>query len=183
MSHINFFIPGGAPSVPTNFTTDDSTVAVPVANNINIFSNDTIDNNINGIQTTASGDSVFIELTNRVSFAQETSDGIGQDLLTTIMTCPPDSAVTFKVLVTAVDIDNQEVLGGEQIGVAKTFGGLTTIIGLNDTFDEYEAGLSTSDWNVVTIGLDTLLFNFVGVAGKTIYWKIVFEYDQSILIP
>lgn len=48
------------PSVPTQFTTDDASVAIPSGNNINIF---TSGNGTDGIMTSASGSTITITLT------------------------------------------------------------------------------------------------------------------------
>jgi len=48
------------PSVPTQFTTDDMNTAIPVGNNINIF---TPGNGTDGIITSSSGDTITITLT------------------------------------------------------------------------------------------------------------------------
>ncbi len=58
------------PTVPTNIVADDATTAIPALNILNVFSRDTDEDNLNGIQTTAdpdNGDTLYVELTNRLT--------------------------------------------------------------------------------------------------------------------
>ncbi len=170
------------PAVPTSFVTDDSTVAIPALNILNVLSRDTIDNNDNGIQTTAdpnNSNNLYVELTNRIKIIATTSDGAGQTQTVTIMTPTAASAVEFDVSFIGYDAANNEACGGGMEGIAKRSGGGTTaIIGTNDTLDESDAGLITADWDITTNG--TLIqAQFVGVAGRTISWSATFVYDQT----
>ena len=176
MSHINFIVSGGAPAIPTNFTTDDGS-AVPVANNINILGGETSENNDNGIETTGSGDTVTILLTNRVTISATTSDGAGQNQTVTLFTPINNKAITFKALVAGYDLADDAAIGGEQIGLARKSAGVAVVVGTNDTFDESDAALNGADWNVVSSGGD-LAFQFIGIAGLTINWKVVLDYIQ-----
>lgn len=170
------------PAVPTQFTTDDGSVAIPVGNNLNVLSRDTTENNANGIQTTADpngGDDLFLELTNRSKVTATTSDGGGQTQTVTIFTPVAATAIEFDVSFVGYDAGNNEACGGGMEGIARrSGGGVTAIIGTNDTLDEADAGLITADWNIVTNGT-VIQAQFVGIAGRTITWSAVFVYDQT----
>jgi len=60
MSQIYVPATASSPSVPTRFTADDGSFAVPTLNNVNVF---TPGNGIHGIKTTASGSTITISLT------------------------------------------------------------------------------------------------------------------------
>ena len=182
-----FFIEAAAspppPAVPNQFTADDATIGVPVANNFNLFSRDTTDNNANGIQTTADpngSDNFYVEITNRTRVTATTSDGAGQSQTVTIFTPPTASAIEFGVSFIGYDAINNEACGGALEGIARrSGGGVTVVIGTNDTLDEADAGLIAVDWDIVTDG--TLIqAQFVGIAGRTINWSAVFIYDQVV---
>lgn len=169
------------PAVPTQFTTDDGSIAIPASNNLNVFSQDTTENNANGIQTRAiapNSENLFIEITNRTRVIATTSDGGGQTQTVNIFTPTSASAITFVVTVTGYDSTNNEMIGGELVGIARrSSGGTTAVVGTNDTFIETDIGLIAADYDIVTDG--TLIqFQCIGVAGRTINWSSVFVYDQ-----
>jgi len=169
------------PIIPTQFTADDATVAIPAANNLNVLSRDTTENNNNGIQTTAdpnASDNLYIELTNRISVTATTSDGGGQTQAVTVFTPNNGTALNFECNFIGYDAINNEAAGGDQQGLARKSGGVVTIIGTNDSFDQSDAGLNAVDWNVIASGAD-LQAQFVGIAGRTITWKATFTYDQA----
>lgn len=170
------------PAVPTQFTADDATIGIPVANNFNLFSRDTTVNNPNGIQTTTDANGSanhYTELTNRAKVTATTSDGAGQTQTIAIFTPTAASAIEFDVSFIGYDAANNEACGGGMEGIARRSGGGTTVIvGTNDTLDESDAGLSTADWDIVTDGTQ-IQAQFVGVAGRTITWSAVFIYDQT----
>lgn len=72
------------PTIPTNFIADDGTNAIPVLNTLNIFSRDSEDDNLNGIQTTSdpdNGDDFYIELTNRLTSSLAAIEGTTTNLI------------------------------------------------------------------------------------------------------
>lgn len=171
------------PIIPTSFVTDDGT-AVPAANILIVHGTDSTEDNANGIIAkggvvgTGTSNEVDIVLTNRTRVTATTSDGGGQVQTVTIFTPVVASAITFVVSVTGYDSANNETAGGELIGLARrSGGGVTVVIGTNDTFDESDAGLIASDWDVVTDGI-LIQMQFTGVAGRTVNWSAVFIYDQ-----
>lgn len=169
------------PDVPTTFVTDVDSPAIPAANTLNLLGADTTANDADGIRTQGSsgGDDLTVQLTNRTSVAVTTSDGAGQTQTSTLFTPTSATGITFTLVVTGYDASNNEVAGGELIGIARrSGGGVTVVVGTNDTFDESDAGLAATDWDVVTDG--TLIqATFTGVAGRSIAWSAVFIYNQA----
>jgi len=77
------------PAVPTQFTADDATIAVPALNNLNLFSNDSTTYNANGISSTASGSTLTYRLNNRVQGTGTTVDAATLDIITFAMGATP----------------------------------------------------------------------------------------------
>ena len=169
------------PAVPTSFVTDVNSPAIPDSNVLNVVGGDTTANNANGIRTDGSsgGDDLTVQLTNRTSTSVTTSDGGGQSQTTTLFTPTVSTGITFTLIVTGYDATNNEVAGGELLGIARRSGaGVTVVVGTNDTFDEADAGLAATDWDIITDGTD-IQASFTGVAGRSIAWSAVFIYNQA----
>lgn len=168
------------PAVPTSFVTDVHSPAISVANVLNVVGGITTTNNTKGIQTDGSsgGNTETIQLTNRANVTATTSDGAGQTQNVILMTPTNNTSISFRILITAYDAVDNTAIGGEQIGLARTTANVVTIVGTNDTFDESDVSLNTSDWNVIGSGAN-LVMQFIGVAGKTIVWRSLFEYTQA----
>lgn len=167
------------PIIPTQFTADDATVGIPVANNFNLFSEDTIANNANGIKTTTippGSDNHFTQLTNRISVTTTTTNAQTQNV--TLMTPVDLTGVEFKASFIGYAAANDEAAGGSQEGIARKSGGVAVVVGTNDSLDESDAGLNAVDWDIVASGAD-LQAQFVGVAGRTITWRCTFTYNQT----
>lgn len=171
------------PTIPTSFVTDNGT-AVPAANVLIVHGNQSTENNTNGIIAkggvvgTGTSNEVDVVLTNRAVATATTSDGGGQTQTVVLFTPSTATSLSFRMLVTGYDSVNNIAIGGEQIGLVRTLGGVVTIVGTNDTFDESDAALNTADWNVVSTS-PSLSMQFVGVAGHSITWRALFEYTQA----
>lgn len=174
------------PIVATSYTTDvrDNTTtspgtAIPAANNLNILGRDTTQNNVYGIRSDADANNsanCYLELTNRAHLTASTV-GAATDVQT-IFTPTASTSLTFTMTLTAYDSAGNLALGGEQIGLIRVSGGgAVTVIGTNDTFDEYDAALGANDWEVTTNGT-VIQLSVTGVAGHNLNWSAVFTYIQ-----
>lgn len=130
MSQIYKSATGSSPAIPTQFTADDSTVAVPVGNNLNLLSRDTEEDNLNGIQTTVDlpgSDDFYIELTNRIQTLVAAPQGVTTDLVT--FDLGPDAAVyRFTFNSVGRDLSNGNGAGYTVLATFKTDGAAATII-------------------------------------------------------
>lgn len=167
------------PAVPTQFTADDSTVGVPVANNFNLLSNDTTANNDNGIRTTtiANGSANhFTQLTNRLQ-GSVTTVGDGVPGTGTIISFTPTVIGTYSIEYRAAAYNTTSTLGaGYSMFGAVRFDGATSTI--CDTFDEIvneEGAMSGVDIFVDVSGADIRL-RATGYAAQTINWSGVGLY-------
>lgn len=149
----------GTPSVPTQITTDDG-VAVPVANNLNIFGD-------NGIITEGVGDTVTIKF-------NEGTDTTVDAATVTLLTLTPDasSSQTYQILIDGYDTINNIGIGGQIIGTVRSDGVTAVVIGTPDKIKNADAAIAAGDYNLVASGAD-ILVQATGVLGFTILWKAI----------
>lgn len=174
------------PSIPTQFTADDATVAVPVGNNLNLFARDTPENNDNGIQTTADpngGEDFYVELTNRIQNGASTIGATTADIGVADFSLSPyaGTAGTYSFEFNIAAFDSGTPSGGTYtlVGAVRTDGATPTLIGgeLANQFEE-----ATLNDSAIELALDgtELVVRVTGVAGVTIAWDIVGLYTRSI---
>lgn len=157
---------------------DDATTAIPAANNINLFSRDTTDNNDNGIQTTAdpdNGDNAYIELTNRTSGSATTVGATTENVIT--FDCGGTAgAYKFHIELIAFESATPEAGGYSIEATARTTGAAATIVATPDADEDEDTNLEMeSSWDVVASG-NNVLVQVIGYAGATINWKAVLTY-------
>lgn len=169
------------PGSVVTLTPDQGGAVIPDgAGNINVFGQTSSISNDKGIRTFNGGVSELdVRLTNRVVVTTTTSDGAGQTQIVPLLIPINATSLTFTLTLTAYDTVNNQCIGGEQIGLARSLGGAAVVIGTNDTFDAYDPALSTNDWEVIASGAN-LSLSVTGIAGHTIIWKAVFNYIQSL---
>lgn len=160
------------PSVATTYN-EDSGSATPALNILNVLGNDTSDNNVNGIQTLGSGNTVTIQLTNRLQGTGQTG-GIGS---VDIITFTPSVVGTYSIEYRTAAYNITSLLGAgySMFGAIRYDGSDSNIC---DTFDEIvnEEGLMASvNIEVVTAGASVIL-RATGYAAQTINWSSVGIY-------
>lgn len=169
-------ITGGVlpPAVPLQFTADDATIAVPVANNLNVFSVDTTANNDNGVRTTASGSTMTVQLTNRIQGTGTTIGAVTADLITLALGATPGT-YTIEVNVSAFESTTPASAGYSIFGTVRTTGAAAVLVGTPDKIVNEEAALSTSDCTIVVSGNNAIV-RATGTAALTSNWNAVGYY-------
>lgn len=170
-------ITGGVlpPAVPLQFTADDATIAVPAANNLNLFTVDTTVNNNNGIQSTAAGATVTTQLTNRLQGTGSTVDTGTADLITFSLGATP-GVYTFEINAAGFESTTPAGCGYSVFGTARTTGAAASIIGTPDKIVNEEAALTSCDISMVASGNDVIIRATGSGGGLTVNWNAVGYY-------
>ena len=166
-------VQGGMPTVPTSFATDDGS-ATPSGNTLNVLGSDTTENNDNGLQTSGSGATVTVELTNRATATTTTTDAT----LTTIISLPMGgTAGTIYVngSVQAFESTTPASATFAYAGGYRTDGAAAIELGteFHDTFQD--PLFAASDIYLSTSG-NNILVQIEGIAATTIKWNAVLEF-------
>ncbi len=161
------------PDVPTSFVTDNGT-AVPVANTLNIFANDTNIDNDNGIRTTGSGDTVTIQLTNRITGQVTTTDATPTTIISLSLGLTPGTYIVEGNLI-AYNVTDASGAAYTFIGAAITDGITATEISVENKDVFEQAAMITADFDYGVTGNNAFL-EVEGIVGKTIQWNCLFTY-------
>lgn len=165
------------PIIPTEFDTDINSPAIPALNILNVFGGSSTDDNNNGIQTDGSSGSntLTIQLTNRVHGQVTTSNATP----TTIISFPLPSAgvYVFEIKSSAYNITDSLGAGYSLFGTIRSDGANSFLCGTPDKIVNEESGMSAADVNMIS-GINTMLFQVTGIAGKTIHWCSVGYFCQ-----
>lgn len=161
------------PSVPTSFPTDSGT-ATPAANVLNIFTGETNVNNDNGIRSIGSGNTVTIQLTNRITGTVTTNDATPTTLVSLSLGATPGVYIV-EGDVTAYDVTDAAGASYTFVGAATTDGATATEIGVENKNVFEQAAMTTADFSLGVTG-NTAFIQVIGIAGKTIHWNAMFTY-------
>lgn len=163
------------PTVATTYVTDVNSPAIPAANILNVFGNDTTANNDNGIRTDGSSGSntLTVQLTNRMQGSIVTV-GAATD---TIITFTPTVIGTYSIEFRVAAYNTTSLLGaGYSMFGAIRYDGVNSNI--CDTFDEIvnEEGAMTNVDIFTDISGSSLRLRATGYLAQTINWSGVGLY-------
>lgn len=167
------------PTVAEQFTTDDGSLAIPAANNLNVLGGSTSDDNDNGIDTIAianGSDNLFVRLTNRLSNSVTTTD----DTPTTINSLDMGGTAATYIIegrMAAFESTTPAGAGYTYTVVFRTDGVAGTEISGEFTSIFEEAALVNCDIEATVSG-NNIVINVEGLAGTTINWKSEFLYTK-----
>lgn len=164
------------PTVATSYVTDVNSPAIPAANVLNVFGNDTTDNDNDGIRTDGSsgGNTLTVQLTNRLQGSGTTVGATTDDLVTFSLGATP-GAYNFELKVIGFDSSTPAASGFTVLGTMRTSGAAATIVGSPDETVIEDVAMITCDVDMVASG-NNLIIRVTGVAGLTIDWNVVAIY-------
>lgn len=188
------------PRVAEQYTADDGTIAIPVANNLNLFSVETVVNNDNGIQSTANpngSDNFYYQLTNRQT-GQLTivNDNTYQTINTILMNdglVPPlSNPGTYQVRgnvqafvdTVPLDPDTPASAGFEFGGVFRTTGNAGTGTLLTTfTHNTYQDNIFVAGNADIRLSVDVpgnaILLEVRSLGTYTVVWNTLMEYRRT----
>jgi hypothetical protein len=160
------------PDVPTQFTADDSTIGIPVGNNLNLVSRISFDDDDDFIRTTADpngSENFLIEVTNRFVDTLTTTDATTTPLNT--FSFNMQGTYQIETYIVAYNVtDNIGACYRVFAGILTDGVAVATKISTEDKIVNEQSGMENCEVTVSTSGNDVLI-QVTGLAGKTINWK------------
>lgn len=159
------------PEIPTSFVTDSGT-AVPAANVLDVFGNNTTINNSNGIQTTGATNVVTVRLTNRYT-QPTTTVGVATSTVT-ILSALAAGTYVFDMSVGAYATSGGPAGNGYTIVGGVRSDGATATLLPNQQKDSFEE--TTGANAVLGVSGNTITVTVTGVNGKNFDWLVTGTY-------
>ncbi len=163
------------PTVPTSFVTDVNSPAVPAANILNEVGGSTTANNNNGIRTDGSsgGNTLTVQLTNRLVGTVSTSGAVTSAIVTFTPTVVGTYAIEYRVA--AYNTTSLLGAGYSIFGSVRFDGANSNLCGTADRIVN-EEGTMTSANVTFTVSGANILLNGTGYAAQNINWSAVGLY-------
>lgn len=160
------------PTVATSYQTD-SGVAVPAANILNVFGNDSTADNSNGISTTGAGNTVTVVLSNRL---QGTATTVGA-VTANPVTFSPTTVGTYAIEARIAGYNTTSLLGAgySLFGSVRYDGVSMNLCGTPDLIENEEGAMSAADASLIVSGASAII-QVTGYAAQTINWSVVGLY-------
>lgn len=173
MSQAGVLVPGGTPSIATNYVTDNGT-AIPAGNTLNILGEQASVSVDAGIETVALpdlGDTVVIYLTNRVTGTTSTNNATPKELLDITLFGGAGSWVFYGNVVAYNTTSQLSYSTDIAIGV-RTTGAITSLTGTQTSNTFAEGAMAACVVAVTVTGADNVVsITVTGLAGEDINWN------------
>lgn len=171
---------GGVGPIPTiEFEADDGGIATPNGGGlVNVFSADTTDNHDNGIFTEASGNTIDILLTNRITGFISTNNAAVVTIATFNLGADP---AVYNFQGNFIGNDTTDGLGASYSFSAciRTDGATSTEIGVEYSNEFEDPAITAADIFVVADGAgNNVLFQVQGIVAKTFDWSVLAIYRK-----
>lgn len=163
------------PTVATSYVTDVNSPAIPAANVLNVFGNDTTVDNSNGIRTDGSSGSntLTVQLTNRLQGSTNTVGAVTSPIIT--FTPPTIGTYTLEIRIAAYNETSSIGAGYSLFGSARFDGVNSNLCGTVDKVVNEEGAMSSANVTMTISGAN-ILINAVGYAAQDINWSAVALY-------
>lgn len=164
------------PTVAESYVTDVNSPAIPAANVLNVFGNDSTVNNANGIQTDGSsgGNTLTVQLTNRLQGTTTTVGAVTGDAITFALGATPGT-YAIEVRVAGFEATTPAGVGYSLFGSIRTTGAAGSIIGTVDRINNEDPALVTANATIIA-SANNAIIQVTGVAGLTLNWSAVGLY-------
>jgi hypothetical protein len=161
------------PTVATSYVTDSGT-AVPALNVLNVLTAESSINIDRGVETTGSGNTVTVLLTNRITGTVTTNNATPTTIISFPLGATP-GVYFFDGDIVAFDSTDTAGAAYSFTSGMRTTGAAAIEIGteFKDLFEE--VAMSASDFNVIASG-NSIVIQAVGIAAKTIDWNCYLNY-------
>lgn len=166
------------PPTDITFVTDVDSPAISALNILNTVGGNTTDDNNFGIQTegSAGGDTLTIQLTNRITGFISTNNATPTTIATFALGATP-GVFTFEG--DFIGFNTTVPSGGGYFFTAtfRTDGAAATQVGVDFSSEQEEAGMSSSDVNIISSG-NNVIFQVTGIAATAIDWSVLATYRK-----